>query len=190
MTFALWRACSRGSDRRCIRLRGIVEVTRHQNSGLDYISILPCSGTTPQKPISVSVGCPAFSTASQSEECSPQFWLVKQNRGTMEPPLKEHNIFVTEPDMSICVTCSTQLWTRMSKGREHLAMLEDGLDRAHLVSAAQVPADVITMNSKVRMAAQSERGQLFVRRKRNHAIARYIVLCNCLVPLRIVCDVR
>ena len=44
----------------------------------------------------------------------------------------------------------------MSKDREHLAMLEDELERAHIASAAQVPADVITMNSKARMTDPSE----------------------------------
>jgi regulator of nucleoside diphosphate kinase len=38
---------------------------------------------------------------------------------------------------------------RSVRDREHLQQLDDELDRAHVVPASEIPADVVTMNSKL-----------------------------------------
>ena len=65
--------------------------------------------------------------------------------------MKQNNIFITEPDMEKLRRLLDSARNPMTRDREHLAMLEEELDRAHVVSAGQVPADVVTMNSMVRM---------------------------------------
>lgn len=65
--------------------------------------------------------------------------------------MKQNSIFITEPDMERLRLLLDSIQTRMSKNREHLTTLEDEVDRAQIVSASEVPEDVITMNSKVRM---------------------------------------
>ena len=64
--------------------------------------------------------------------------------------MKQTNIFITEPDMERLRRLFDSAKTSMTD-REHLAMLEEELDRAHVVSPGQIPADVVTMNSMVRM---------------------------------------
>jgi regulator of nucleoside diphosphate kinase len=68
-----------------------------------------------------------------------------------EMAMKQHNIFITEPDMEKLRRLLDSVKNSASKDREHLAMLEEELDRARVVSAGRVPADVVTMNSRVRM---------------------------------------
>jgi len=63
--------------------------------------------------------------------------------------MKQHGICITEPDMEKLRHLLNFVHAPMSKDREYLATLEEELDRAHVVSPSQVPADVITMNSKV-----------------------------------------
>ena len=65
--------------------------------------------------------------------------------------MKQHNIFITETDMEKLRRLLDSVRSSASKDQEHLAMLEGELDRANVVSADRVPADVVTMNSKVRM---------------------------------------
>jgi regulator of nucleoside diphosphate kinase len=65
--------------------------------------------------------------------------------------MKQRNIFITEPDMEKLRQLLEGTRNPASKDREHLAMLEEELDRARLVSVGRVPADVVTMNSRVRM---------------------------------------
>jgi regulator of nucleoside diphosphate kinase len=65
--------------------------------------------------------------------------------------MKQHNIFITEPDMEKLRQLLEGARKSASKDKEHLAMLEEELDRARLVSAGRVPADVVTMNSTIRM---------------------------------------
>jgi len=66
--------------------------------------------------------------------------------------MKQHNIFITEPDMEKLRRLLNSVRHSASKDLEHLAMLEEELDRARIVSGRRVPADVVTMNSRVRMA--------------------------------------
>ena len=65
--------------------------------------------------------------------------------------MKQHNIFITEPDMEKLRQLPEGARNPASKDKEHLTVLEEELDRARLVSAGRVPADVVTMNSRVRM---------------------------------------
>ena len=65
--------------------------------------------------------------------------------------MKQHKIFITEPDMEKLRGVLDSVRNSGSKDQEHLAMLEQELDRARIVSAVRVPADVVTMNSRVRM---------------------------------------
>jgi len=65
--------------------------------------------------------------------------------------MNQHNIFITELDMERLRQLLDGARNSANKDKEHLAMLEEELDRARLVSAGRVPADVVTMNSRVRM---------------------------------------
>ncbi len=65
--------------------------------------------------------------------------------------MKQHNIFITEPDMEKLRHLLESATGPASKDKEHLAVLEAELDRAHIVSPSRVPSDVVTMNSKIRM---------------------------------------
>jgi len=65
--------------------------------------------------------------------------------------MKQHSIFITEPDMEKLRRLLESATRSVSKDQEHLAMLEAELDRAHTVSPSRVAANVVTMNSEVRM---------------------------------------
>src|SRR5437870_4168212 len=65
--------------------------------------------------------------------------------------MKQHNIFITEQDMERLRHLLDTARRPLSKDQEHLKMLEQELDRAQIVSPSQVPEDVVTMNSKVRV---------------------------------------
>ena len=56
--------------------------------------------------------------------------------------MKQHNIFITETDMEKLRRLLDSVRSSASKDQEHLAMLEGELDRANVVSAGRVPADV------------------------------------------------
>ena len=71
--------------------------------------------------------------------------------------MKQHNIFVTEQDMEQLRPLLEPARRSMSKDLEHLETLEQELDRAHVVSSSQVPADLVTMNSKVRLKDMNTR---------------------------------
>jgi len=65
--------------------------------------------------------------------------------------MKQPNIFITELDMEKLWQLLEGARNSASKDKEYLTMLEQELDRARLVPAGRVPADVVTMNSRVRM---------------------------------------
>jgi regulator of nucleoside diphosphate kinase len=65
--------------------------------------------------------------------------------------MKQDNIVITEPDMEKLRHLLDSVWKSTSKEQQHLVTLEEELDRARVVSAFEVPPDVVTMNSKVRM---------------------------------------
>jgi len=65
--------------------------------------------------------------------------------------MAKRTIHVTDYDMQRLrkLLEGTQHWN--SKDRDYLAHLEDELDRAVLVPSKKVPADVVTMNSQMRV---------------------------------------
>jgi regulator of nucleoside diphosphate kinase len=65
--------------------------------------------------------------------------------------MKQPNFVITELDMEKLRQLLDGARNSASKDKEHLTVLEEELDRARLVSAGRVPADVVTMNSRVRM---------------------------------------
>ena len=65
--------------------------------------------------------------------------------------MKTKNIVITEADyrrLQQLVESSDQFWKRDG---EHLASLQQELERAIVVTAGNMPRDVITMNSRVRV---------------------------------------
>jgi regulator of nucleoside diphosphate kinase len=64
--------------------------------------------------------------------------------------MKQYSIFITEQDMERLRHLLNPAWRPLSRDQEHLEMLEQELDRAQIVSS-QVPEDVVTMNSRVRV---------------------------------------
>ena len=65
--------------------------------------------------------------------------------------MKQHNIFITEEDMERLQYLLDPAGRLLSRDQEHLETLEEELDRAKVVSPSQIPKDVVTMNSKVRV---------------------------------------
>lgn len=65
--------------------------------------------------------------------------------------MKQHLIFITEPDAERLRHLLNSVRSSASRDMEHLAVLEEELDRARIVSPSAVPPDVVTMNSKVRL---------------------------------------
>ena len=65
--------------------------------------------------------------------------------------MKQNIIFITEPDAERLRHLLNSVRSSASRDLEHLAVLEEELDRARIVSPAAVPPDVVTMNSKVRL---------------------------------------
>ena len=63
---------------------------------------------------------------------------------------REKNIVVTEADYER-LRLLIQLFRKSPRDMEHLAALEEELDRATIVKAGEVAGDVVTMNSRVRV---------------------------------------
>jgi regulator of nucleoside diphosphate kinase len=63
--------------------------------------------------------------------------------------MPERDIFVTEDDAHKLRTLLVGVRERSVRDREHLRQLDDELDRARLVPASEIPADVVTMNSEL-----------------------------------------
>lgn len=65
--------------------------------------------------------------------------------------MKERTLFITEFDVDRlrALLEGTRLWN--TKDREYLQHLEEELDRAQVAAPKDVPGDVITMNSRVRV---------------------------------------
>ena len=63
--------------------------------------------------------------------------------------MPERDIFVTEDDARKLRTLPVGVRERSVRDREHLRQLDDELDRARLVPASEIPADVVTMNSEL-----------------------------------------
>ena len=63
--------------------------------------------------------------------------------------MPERDIFVTEGDAHELRTLLVGVRERSVRDREHLQQLDDELDRARIVPASEIPADVVTMNSEL-----------------------------------------
>ena len=63
--------------------------------------------------------------------------------------MPERDIFVTDDDARKLRTLLDGVRERNVRDREHLQQLDDELDRARVVAASEIPADVVTMNSKL-----------------------------------------
>lgn len=66
-------------------------------------------------------------------------------------PQKPASIYITEPDYQRLGGLIEITRERKLVDREYLNKLEAELDRAEIVDPKQIPADVITMRSKVRL---------------------------------------
>jgi regulator of nucleoside diphosphate kinase len=65
--------------------------------------------------------------------------------------MPNRTIYVTEFDLKRLreLFAGTHLWNKMD--REYLINLEEELEQANVVPSQQIPADVVTMNSQVRI---------------------------------------
>ena len=70
--------------------------------------------------------------------------------------MQGYNIFITEPDMEQLSQIVDSVRKAAGKEREQLKILEGELDRAQIVSSFSVPADVVTMHSRVRVKDLNE----------------------------------
>jgi len=77
--------------------------------------------------------------------------------------MKERAIYMTEFDMERIqkLVDGTRAWSK--KDREFLQNLEEELDRATVVSPQEVPADVVTMNSQVRVQDLDTKKEMVLR---------------------------
>jgi regulator of nucleoside diphosphate kinase len=69
----------------------------------------------------------------------------------MKKKQRTQSIYVTEPDYNRLSALIETTRERQGVDREYLSKLEAELDRAEIVDAKEIPADVITMRSKVRL---------------------------------------
>jgi regulator of nucleoside diphosphate kinase len=65
--------------------------------------------------------------------------------------MKERTIFVTEEDMQRLSDLVESAERISSRDLQHLRMLKDELAQAEIVTSDEIPADVVTMNSRVRL---------------------------------------
>ena len=63
--------------------------------------------------------------------------------------MPERDIFVTDDDARKLRALLEDVRERSVRDREHLQQLDDELDRARVVSASEIPTDVVTMNSEL-----------------------------------------
>jgi len=65
--------------------------------------------------------------------------------------MEGRDIWVTDFDLERLrkLLEGTRLWS--SRDREHLQRLEEELDQAHVVTATDIPPDVVTMNAQLRL---------------------------------------
>ena len=65
--------------------------------------------------------------------------------------MKERTIFVTEEDMQRLSDLVESAERISSRDLQHLRMLKEELAQAEIVTSDEIPADVVTMNSRVRL---------------------------------------
>lgn len=65
--------------------------------------------------------------------------------------MKQNNIVITGPDMEKLRHLLDSLRASANQEQQHFVILEEELDRARMMPPFEVPPDVVTMNSKVRL---------------------------------------
>ena len=65
--------------------------------------------------------------------------------------MKDRTIFVTEEDMQRLSDLVASAERISSRDLPHLRMLKEELEQAQIVSSEEIPGDVVTMNSRVRL---------------------------------------
>ena len=65
--------------------------------------------------------------------------------------MMQNNIIITGPDMEKLRHLLDFLRASANQEQQHLVVLEEELDRARMMPPFEVPPDVVTMNSKVRL---------------------------------------
>ena len=65
--------------------------------------------------------------------------------------MRERKIFITDTDRDRLekLLLGTRVWS--SRDKEHLQALEEEMDKAHIVGSRDIPGDVVTMRSQVRV---------------------------------------
>jgi len=63
--------------------------------------------------------------------------------------MQERTIYVTSFDLERLNALLSVMWIQNKKDKEYLQRLEEGLDRANVISSQDIPADVVTINSQV-----------------------------------------
>lgn len=63
----------------------------------------------------------------------------------------KHKIFITEEDMQRLADLLASAERMSSRDLEHLWLLRQELEDAEIVTSDEIPADVVTMNSRVRI---------------------------------------
>jgi regulator of nucleoside diphosphate kinase len=65
--------------------------------------------------------------------------------------MEHRDIWMTDFDLERLrkLLAGTRVWS--SRDRQHLERLDEELARAHVVSSADIPPDVVTMNSRLRL---------------------------------------
>ena len=65
--------------------------------------------------------------------------------------MRRAKLFITESDFQRLRSLVESVKTFFRRDQEHLGALEEELNRAEIVHADKLPADVVTMNSRVRV---------------------------------------
>ena len=65
--------------------------------------------------------------------------------------MKDRTIFVTQEDMQRLSDLVASAERISSRDLPHLRMLKEELEQAQIVSSEEIPGDVVTMNSRVRL---------------------------------------
>ena len=65
--------------------------------------------------------------------------------------MRDRKIFITDADRDRLekLLLGTRVWS--SRDKEHLQALEEEMDKAHIVGSRDIPGDVVTMRSQVRV---------------------------------------
>jgi len=65
--------------------------------------------------------------------------------------VRDRKIFITDADRDRLekLLLGTRVWS--SRDKEHLQALEEEMDKAHIVGSRDIPGDVVTMRSQVRV---------------------------------------